>query len=1741
MANEYTDIVAGEQSDELRQSLYTTGKSDPNTEAKLQTLAGRAGLPVDAVRQNKEAVELNDRLNNFDYQKVIKESPKLSNWIAKPNNAGVAYDDVKPLSGIERMITNDSTRYLKASAIAGFHSLLGSAATVVDTINPFSLSEQDAAELFKDRPDQIPNYRNITQAFAQRQTQAATDVMANLPDSTKQQYDSLEYLTTDLGNAAYLSPTKVIGDVLNSLPSTAALAVTAYLTRGAGLRAEANALAAGETQAVARQIGIKAASETMAKVGAASEGAVGYGQQYNATRSDVMGMDLNSSPEYQQLIKDGYSPEAARTYMAASIASESGLLAGTADAVTNFFGGQYLGRIIAEGGGVLSRIGKGFLTEGVTESVQSALEQVGQNVATRRADPNITIGSGVGEAAAQGLVVGGVTGGAVSGALGGNRQVQLQQKFFEDLQKGVNESELFKRMPARFQEYVKELTIDGPIQNVFIDAQTVLEYYQSIEENPAEAMAKAGVTNFAEALETGGDVVIPMDAFMAQIVPTDALQVLMPDIRLGQGDATIREMEAQEQVSPETISQEVDNIAKAAQENVQLDSAIQEIINDVSGQLQNRFDPQTSNQMATVMRGIAVLANRANPDADPVTAARELWNKYGLNINARAGEETSTDGVEYAQDNDTIGREEMLKRLYRMAEETYDENTSPEDAMSEMMATATPEQQAVLRAIEKDGLLGFDYPHQAIGELINNPEAYEISPATKGILSRYGNKFYQSKADEKRGSIQISPDRKVTINLFEKADLSTVLHEVGHLYLEVLGDLATAENTSQQVKDDFAGILKWMGVNSREDIQVKQHEMFARANELYLMEGKAPSPELRGVFQRFKAWLMFIYKTARNLNVQLNDDVREVFDRIYATDAEIETAKRQDNFKSLFTDAASAGLTEAEFNTYAETVARQTENAKDKLRNETMRVERLKRESWWKEERSKVAAVVGAEYDAMPAAIAFDTLTQAGGLKLSSTELTDRYGADVKKQIRRGYGEGRGAVYSDEGSDIDSAAEVLGYPSGDNLIEALIALPPRARFIATESESRMINQHGDILNDVSIADAAQEALHNTQREQVLKTEIRALRKLINPVRSLMREQAATERRAANAATQLPPVEAFRAMANGIIGQKSIKYIQPNAYLMAERKANRLAFEAMAKKDYLEASAQKQRELLNHYLYKAATTARKESDKIYDHMRGLQKDSKRQKLGLAGADYLEQIDAILEQYEFKPVSNTDINRRKSLRDWAADQTEKGDAVAIPESVMDDALQINYRELPMDQLRAVYDTVRNIEHLANLKNKIIRKREQINFNDVVSELIQSAESSDLKSLGELDQINQVGSSIFEKGAKAWRRFDASLIKIEQLIEWLDGGKINGPWARYVFDMVDDAQTREYDLHKDITKRLQDITEGMPKGWLTSITDRTSATLPGIRKNLSRYDLISIALNTGNETNLQRLRDGRQWSQEQIDTALSNLTATDWKFVQDVWDTLETLWPELSALEKRQSGLEPPKVEARSFLAAGMEMRGGYFPLVYDKNLSEVGEKQAENTESITQFFSRGFGRPATDRGATKARVDNFSAPLKLDFEEVLSSHVAKVIKDISHREAVLGVNKILMNPSVKETMIDKLGESRYREFKNWLQVIVNDRADTIHQAKGISSLVMHARTNTAIVTMGYKISTMLSQFAGLGPAMDMVKPRYLTTALVEFTKHPRKTLDMVLEKSGEMRHYARCVSHSLRMRLSVQRNQ
>lgn len=1030
----------------------------------------------------------------------------------------------------------------------------------------------------------------------------------------------------------------------------------------------------------------------------------------------------------------------------------------------------------------------------------------------------------------------------------------------------------------------------------------------------------------------------------------------------------------------------------------------------------------------------------------------------------------------------------------------------------------------------------------------------------------------QADNTDKRGSITIGADRKMQISLFEKANLSTFLHETGHFYLEVMGDLATAEGANPQIQEDYSSILQWMGVTSRAGIEVKHHEMFARANEAYLMEGKSPSPELQGAFQRFRAWLLHVYKTVAALDVPISDEIRQVFDRMYATDAQIEAALGENQFTEMFATAADAGMSEAEFKAYSASVQQTVEQGKERLQTKLMGELQRERTKVWKEEREKVRGEVAAEVDAVPVYQAFKALsdgqTEDGiEIKLSRADFIKQYSKEFLKSLPRGFQR----IYAAEGGvNIDTAAEMFGFDSGKAMIEQLVNMKPRAALVEQMTDDRMKERFGDIRFDGTFADEALNALHNDQRENVLKIELRAIRKkaaegemFVKAERARVRDAASAERQSQQDGAQfvadaLPQKEqnrttkdgraysfmAFdpepmRRAAAGIIGQKQIKDLRPYSFLLAERDAAKLGAKAMKAKDYMTAAEQKQRELFNHYLYKEATKVVAEVERKSGWLADQGGTKKRQALGKAGADYLEQVDEILERYEFKTVPLNKLARRESLAAWVNAQEALGNAVAVPEDVLNEARRVNWKQIPVDELRAVFDSVKNITHLASLKNELLVKGQRRNYEEVKQELISSIYAAPLKPTGEFSLPNMKGASLLQRGAAAWKRYDAAHMKIEQIVEWLDDGNIDGAWARNFFDLADSAQTTEYDLHRRVTTVLNDLRLAMPKDWQNALFDRVEFDLPLVTGQgkaayvkPTRYTLLSIALNMGNEQNAQRLRDGNKLNDVNLQKVRDALTDADWQFVQGVWDSVELLWPDMAALEKRVSGIVPEKVEPAQFSIRGKDYRGGYFPLVYDSRVSAIGEKQVEGDKSIESFLSSGFGRPSTNKGATKKRMETISQPVLLDMNDVLGGHIAKVVKDISHREAVMGLHRILTDEQIKAALIDRLGEAYYREMRDWTKVLVNDRTDSMNAAKGMSKVAMQARTNLAIVTMGWKISTMLSQFAGFGSSADLVKPSYLGRALIQAANSPNETWAMIAEKSGEMRNRVQTIDRDVR---------
>ena len=187
-------------------------------------------------------------------------------------------------------------------------------------------------------------------------------------------------------------------------------------------------------------------------------------------------------------------------------------------------------------------------------------------------------------------------------------------------------------------------------------------------------------------------------------------------------------------------------------------------------------------------------------------------------------------------------------------------------------------------------------------------------------------------AGSKRGAFD--PDTN-TIALLEKADLSTFIHELGHFYFETLtriaNDLRARDNaagggtlTEGEIRllkdaDTLLGKAEltlddWNQMTLKE--RRSHHENIARQFEAYLMEGKAPSVELQGIFSRLRSWLFAVYKKLTALNVQLDDDVRQVFDRLLASDEAIQIAEQNRSMMPLFSTPEAVGMTAEQFADY---------------------------------------------------------------------------------------------------------------------------------------------------------------------------------------------------------------------------------------------------------------------------------------------------------------------------------------------------------------------------------------------------------------------------------------------------------------------------------------------------------------------------------------------------------------------------------------------------------------------------------------------------------------------------------------------------------------------------------------------------------------------------------------------------------------------------------------------------------
>lgn len=1030
---------------------------------------------------------------------------------------------------------------------------------------------------------------------------------------------------------------------------------------------------------------------------------------------------------------------------------------------------------------------------------------------------------------------------------------------------------------------------------------------------------------------------------------------------------------------------------------------------------------------------------------------------------------------------------------------------------------------------------------------------FDVTDAMRETVSGGLPLFQAAAGPSPRGAFD---PRSLTLMLKKGADMSTFPHEMSHFYLTMLGRMASSATADPSVRADMDTLLSWFGVAGATpeerianwnamsvDQQRQYHEQFAYSFELYLFEGKSPSLEMQGVFDRFAAYLKRVYKSIRDeLNATykaqfgkdlpfLTPEIRGVMDRMLASDEQIKRAEAIRNMMPMFQTQEQAGMSDTEWAAYQAMQSEATQASITDLSRASIR-----QMQWLSNARSRILREMQAEHDERRKEIKSEVSKEVAARPayratrwFRSGEFEQADGTVVKtegdhkinktlafeiidaqpRETMIDYLNLPTGIFSEEGANPDEVAQMMGFTSGDQMLRALVSLKPMREEIDAETDRRLTDERGELNTPQAREAAIASALHNEARARFVATELRFVSKATQPVRVML--------------------EAARQVAAQIIGDKKLRDLKPNEFMAAESRAAKDASNAYSKEGAKDRKARygnvspeevvvaaKRAQLMQNQLAAEATRAGGEVVKAVKYLRNVLSDANRKRMGAEAAD---QIANILERFELRPVSREEAQRRASLAAWIQARREADLDPEISPEVENEAFRVSYRDLTVQQFRDVVDAIKQIEYLAKNAQKLLVAARKAEFEAARDEIVASIETH----AGDRKAVARTPTTKWGKRLAALKGFAASHLKAAAIVRILDGGVDGGPLWEYLIRTSNERSDMETTMRAEATKFLSELFAPLFK---MGRMGGAGIYFPTIDRSLNREARIAIALNMGNAGNIQRLLDGEGWSMEQIQPVLESLTQAEWEVVQGVWDYMESYRPKIAEKERRIYGKEPAWVKPQALTvktAEGNEitLRGGYYPIKYDPVASMRSEKLSD-AEAARRDLKAAHIAATTRRSFTKARVEEADVGPLLYSLVGMYSGINDVIHDLSWHEWLIDANRLMRSDKFDNAVRTRYGADYIKQLKDWIKDVAAGENQVTTEGERMLSWM---RQNVSAAGLGFNLVSAAMQVTGFTNSFVRVGTAWVGRGIAATISNPKRAYAMVADKSEFMRNRSR----------------
>lgn len=538
-------------------------------------------------------------------------------------------------------------------------------------------------------------------------------------------------------------------------------------------------------------------------------------------------------------------------------------------------------------------------------------------------------------------------------------------------------------------------------------------------------------------------------------------------------------------------------------------------------------------------------------------------------------------------------------------------------------------------------------------------------------------------------------------------------------------------------------------------------------------------------------------------------------------------------------------------------------------------------------------------------------------------------------------------------------------------------------------------------------------------------------------------------------------------------------------------------------------------------------------------------------------HLAYITGITEKDGIKPLNEkgepVGINWEKVYGDLNPDYAMDKETAPNPDKIVAPWLRIlaeskerkDYNEMQMDQfqdmveaMHVLYKASRRDYEATTIKN---RNGKVISQEEAAMKLVQA--------IGVDNEFNPLQDSNNQTDTKSKAKSLAKdallyLTKAETIFN-----RFGGDWMQLVYEPINQGANKELTMRQEACKTFSKIYNMYSlEEWQAMRSDRVFTI--GLTTNFTREQLICMALNWGNKEGRKRvlstINKSAKNEADVIDEYTmqsvleSSLTDKDWNFIEAIWSQLDSYWAERNKVQENLYGQGLGKVQALPFNINGRQIKGGYYPIVYDPKLSiRASDLAADDIVKQALSGSSTFG---IGMGSTKSRVSEVKGQQLALCLDVWPQAVTEAIHHIAMREAATDVYKLITHPAVQQAVQQKYGMETYNMIRQWSKDVWKT---DVQKADIINRTLEQMRKNSAFAVMAMRTGTAILNVLNVFPMMHQIGKINTIKAITSFglgfykgTDTYAKNRQFVFDKSPVMRDRMNTIDRDMQQDMKLE---